>query len=272
MSESIVGEISWNEMLEGYFASTGEKAHCLSWIHKKSEERYAQLRTFIDLPVIAISSITGFLSVGSTSMFGNNQMAVSVSLGLLSLLVSVLNTTGTYFAWAKRAEGHRITSIQYARLYRFLSIEMSLPRDERMNPHDLLKHVKDQYDRLQEISPLVPPAIILEFQRKFKNDTDISKPEEANGLEKIVVFPNPLRDRGASSLPPPTPSVGTPNPPWGTELGGTFGSRVGGREARQGHPMGGEIGLVLREHHFPQSGADTTVPAPSERATAPSTE
>jgi hypothetical protein len=78
MGESIDGDISWNERLEHYFASTGEKAHCLSWIHKKAEERYARLRTFIDLPVIAISSITGFLSVGSTSMFGDNQVAVSI--------------------------------------------------------------------------------------------------------------------------------------------------------------------------------------------------
>jgi hypothetical protein len=87
-------------------------------------------------------------------------------LGLLSLLVSVLNTTGTYFAWAKRAEGHRISSIQYARLYRFLNIEMSLPREERMTPADLLKHTKDQYDRLQEVSPLIPPEVIAVFKQR----------------------------------------------------------------------------------------------------------
>lgn len=190
MSVSIEGDIHWNSRLEDYFASTGEKAHCLSWIHKRSEERYARLRTFIDLPVIAISSITGFLSVGSTSLFGDNQMGVSVALGLCSLLVSVLNTTGTYFGWAKRAEGHRISSIQYARLFRFLSIEMALPREERMTPSDLLKHTKDQYDRLQEVSPLIPPEIIGEFQKRFRDPKydAIAKPEESNGLESIDIY------------------------------------------------------------------------------------
>jgi hypothetical protein len=57
-----------------------------------------------------------------------------------------------------------------------------------MKPSDFLKYVKDQYDRLQEISPLVPPSIIREFQKKFDKYTDISKPEEANGLEKIEVY------------------------------------------------------------------------------------
>lgn len=188
MSESIGGGINWNERLEDYFASTGEKAQSLSWIHKRSEEIFARRRTFIDIPVIAISSLTGFLSVGSSQMFGDS-VATSVALGLCSLLVSILNTISTYFGWAKRAEGHRISSIQYARLFRFLSIEMSLPREERMTPSDLLKHTKDQYDRLSEISPLVPPSVIEDFKRRFKDYKDVSKPSEANGLEKIVVYP-----------------------------------------------------------------------------------
>jgi hypothetical protein len=57
-----------------------------------------------------------------------------------------------------------------------------------MQPNDFLKYVKDQYDRLQEISPLLPPEVIKEFQTKFADEKDISKPEEANGLEKITVY------------------------------------------------------------------------------------
>jgi hypothetical protein len=182
-------EIHWTEMLEEYFASTGEKAHCLSWCHKKAEQLYSNRRTWIDLPVIVISGVTGFLSAGSTSMFSNPTTS-SIALGVASLFVSILNTAGTYYGWAKRSEGHRISAIHYARLYRFISVELSLPRDERMAPNDFLKYVKDQYDRLQEISPLIPPEVIGEFQVKFANDNDISKPEEANGLEKITVYRN----------------------------------------------------------------------------------
>jgi len=196
MSEDIAQTISWNSRLEDYFASTGEKAHCLSWLHKRAEALYSFRRNFIDLPVIVISSMTGFLSVGSSTMFEGQEKWSSIALGIASLFVGVLNTTGSYFGWSKRAEGHRIASIQYAKLYRFLQIEMSLPREERMTPQALLKSTRDQYDRMQEISPLLPPEIIKEFQQKFKNEHEISKPEEANGLEKIAVWkdeiPNPL--------------------------------------------------------------------------------
>lgn len=183
--------IHWTEMLEEYFASTGEKAHCLSWCHKRSEAMYSKRKTWIDLPVIVISGVTGFLSAGSTTMFSDPATS-SVALGVASLFVSVLNTAGSYYGWAKRSEGHRISAIHYARLYRFISVELSLPRDERMDPSNFLKYVKDQYDRLQEISPLLPPEVIAEFQKKFANEKEISKPEEANGLEKITVFRNDI--------------------------------------------------------------------------------
>lgn len=191
MSE--IGDVSWNDRLEQYFASSGEKAHCLSMLHKHAEALYSRRRNFIDLPVIIGSGVIGFLNAGSSTMFEDPKIS-SVALGVGSLVVGILQTINTYFNWAKRAEGHRISSIQYSKLYRFLSIEMSLPRDERMSPADLLKQTKDTYDRLQEISPMLPPEVIHDFKKKFGKETEISKPEEANGLEKIEVYvENPLR-------------------------------------------------------------------------------
>lgn len=199
-STDMATNIHWTDKLEDYFVTTGEKANCLAWIHKKSEELFSMRRTYIDLPVIIGSGVIAFLNAGSQSMFDDARLA-SISLGVGSLVVGILNTMGTYFGWAKRAEGHRISAIDYAKLYRFIAIEMSLPREERMTPKDLLKKVKDDYDRLAEISPLVPPSVIHKFKRRFKKETEISKPEEANGLHKIEVFKPSAGD---------DPAVGTP--------------------------------------------------------------
>lgn len=186
-------EITWTPQLEEHFASTGEKAHCLAWCHKKCEEKYSSLRTFIDLPVIALSSICGFLQVGADQMFSDPKGS-AVGLGCLSLFTALLASIQSYFKWSARAEAHRIAAIQWSRLYRLLHIEMALPRDERKIPHDLLKDTKDTYDRLQEISPLISPDIIDHFKKNFDKYKDISKPEEANGLEKITIYQeNPLR-------------------------------------------------------------------------------
>jgi len=194
--------ISWHHSLEDYFRETGEKANCLAWCHKRSEELYAHRKTFIDLPVIVLSAVTGFLSVGSQQIF-QGWAYTPVVLGVSSLFVSVLNTVGSYFGWAKRQEGHRISSIQYSRLYRFLSVELGLPREERQTPTALLKYVRDQIDRLQEISPLLPPVVLDVFTSKFGKVEDIAKPEEANGLERITIYPaDNVKDVPTPSNPP----------------------------------------------------------------------
>jgi hypothetical protein len=198
-------EITWTDQLENHFASAGERAHCYAWCHKKAEEKYSRLRTFIDLPSICLSSICGFLQIGSDQMFSDKH-AAAVGLGMLSLFVALLSATNTYFKWSARAETHRICAIQWSRMYRHLSVEMNLPRNERKEPHDLLKDTQQNYDRLQEISPLIPPDIIDLFKRNFDKYKDISKPEEANGLEKITVYTeNPLRKIESFT------SNGTPN-------------------------------------------------------------
>jgi hypothetical protein len=128
-----------------------------------------------------------------------------------------MSTVGSYFAWARRAEGHRISALNYAKLYRFLSIEMSLPRPERMLPHDLLKFVKNEYDRLSEISPLIPTNIIDDFKKYFsdKKYDSISKPEDTNGLTPIHVYnvddmtiapeTKPMDEYSISVVSPPAP-------------------------------------------------------------------
>lgn len=208
----ISANITWTNRLEEYFASTGEKAIGLAWVHKRSEAIYSTRKTYIDLPVIIGSGVIAFLNAGSQSLFSDPKIS-SVALGIGSLFMGILNSVGTYFGWSKRAEGHRISAIHYSKLYRFITVELSLPRTERMSPHDFLKYVKDQYDRLAEISPMVPELVIHEFQRKFRNEKDISKPEEANGLHKIDIYRDGYDEvREIRNAKSPSPSTKNSSP------------------------------------------------------------
>ena len=98
-----------------------------------------------------------------------------------------------------------MSGIHYAKLYRFINVELRLPRDQRMQPGDFLKYVKDQYDRLAELSPLIPSSISKDFARQMEKYKDISKPEETNGLNKINIFVDTAHelDQVVSPLSPP---------------------------------------------------------------------
>lgn len=186
MSEDIATNISWNSSLERYFKETGEKAHGYSILHARAEQKFMTLKTPLDLGIIIIGTINGFLSVGSEQIF-NGWPYSSIIIGLVSLFVSMLSTISSYYSYGKRCEGHRQVGIQYAKLFRFLLIELGLPRNERMSPHDLLKLTKEAYDRLAEISPSIPNDIIETFKKQHHVETKVRKPSLTNGLEEIVI-------------------------------------------------------------------------------------
>jgi len=200
----IGNNVTWTVTLEDYFAQTGEKANGLAIMHKRAESIFTRRKTYIDLPVIVGSGAVAFLNAGSSSLFSDHQLAAT-ALGVGSLVIGILNTVGTYFGWAKRAEGHRMSSIHYAKLYRFINVEMRLPREQRMQPGDFLKYVKDQYDRLAELSPLIPTSITRSFVQQMEKYKDISKPEETNGLNKITIFVDSAHEleSAVSPLSPP---------------------------------------------------------------------
>ena len=207
MAEQTTREIHWNPRLELYFKQVGEKANCLSWCHKRAEELYSTKTVFIDLPCIIIGSVNGFISVGAKQIFPGDDMS-SLYIGVVALFVSLLNTVSSYFAWGRRAESHKMSSLNYAKLYRFLSVEMSLPRHERMVATDLLKYTKSEYDRLSEISPLLPPSVIDAFKSRFGKLTHIALPEETNGLHAVDIYSElqiPVSPREISAN---TPQVG----------------------------------------------------------------
>lgn len=199
------GDVSWNSQLERVISDEGERCLCFSWLHSKSEKRFSNLNTYISIPVIVMSTIAGSASIGSQSLFNGSQ-AGNICIGLISLSVGVMNTVSSFFSWAKRTEAHRIASITYQKVYRFILIELALPRCERMAAKDMLKIVRDQCDRLQEMSPQIPDIVIQEFKDKFgKTTPDLKKPEITNGLDPIFIYSEALASPKAIHLKdPPT--------------------------------------------------------------------
>lgn len=183
-------DIEWTDELEIYFKNTGERANGLAWLHKNAEARFSMARNYIEIPVIVLGVLNGAASVGSNTLFGDSQYA-AVGVGIVVLLTAILTTMISYFKWAARAEAHRISAIQFARLHRFIAVQMGLSRDERLPPSSFLRQVKDTIDRLDEISPILPTGSISEFKQKFSASSyaDVAMPAETNGLERIQVFP-----------------------------------------------------------------------------------
>lgn len=181
-------EIHWSNQLEVIIAQEGEKCRGLAWIHRHAETAMNRNNNYIQIPSIVLSTLTGATSISSTALFGEEHGATaSKVLGFISISVGIINTLGNYFSYAKKSESHRIAYLHYSKLFSWISVELSLPREERMAAEVMLKSLRIEMERLAETTPMPPEPILLDFKEKFK-DYDVSKPAETNGLAKINIF------------------------------------------------------------------------------------
>ena len=178
---------TWTSSLESYLKTLGENSLCLSVLHQQSEEHYSRLSIFIDLPVIILSTLCGSLTLSAKNMFGEELENDALKIvGGLSLFTAILGTVQSYFSFNRAAENHRISQIQYSQLYRFIKVQLGLPRAQRLPAKDLLKVTMQSFERLSETSNLISKKIAEDFKKKYKKD-QISRPSVVNGLETIKI-------------------------------------------------------------------------------------
>ena len=180
--------IEWSSQLEDILAKEGERCSGLSWLHTRAETLTSKYNAFVQVPVIILSTLAGTASVGSSTLFDGDTKTSSIAIGLVSIGVGILNTLGGFFAFAKRSEAHRIAHLSYAKLAAKISIELSLPRDERMSAETLLTHVRETMERLAETTPNCPQSIVDQFNSKYKDEKVIALPTEVNGIHPIKIY------------------------------------------------------------------------------------
>lgn len=189
MSDEEKRDIHWSNQLEDLIAGEAEKCRGLSWIHQQAEQIASTKNNYIQIPVIVLSTLCGTASVSSQTLFGpGNATVAGIAIGLVSISVGVLNTINSYFAFARKSEAHHIAAIHYSKLFSNISVELALPRTERLPPQILLKNLREQMERLAETTPSPPASVLLTFNAKFSGYKDVSKPIETNGLQKVRIF------------------------------------------------------------------------------------
>ena len=187
----------WSESLEKLFKKQAEHFLCLRYAHDSAQRFCSQANTYLTIPVIILSGLAGLGSVGSESLLPFQNSSILV--GFISFTAGTLQTISSYFAFAKRAEGHRVAALSFEKLHRHLEFQLKVDRPHRVPPDELIKVLKEETDRLNEVSPQIPSHTIQEFKKRFPT-VSVAVPTVLNGLEPVEL------------LAPPRPSSPAPSP------------------------------------------------------------
>lgn len=177
--------IDYDTDIEVLLKANAEECESLSLLHRLSYEKFNNLSNVINVPVIILSSAIGF---ATGIEIGYDK--INIVLGVASIFVGIIKSIDSYFGLPKRAEGHRICSLQYAQFNKRLAVELALKREQRQNPKDMLNLIKTDMKNLADIAPLIDEDIILKFKGKYADGSGHYKTHTANitnGLTPIMV-------------------------------------------------------------------------------------
>jgi hypothetical protein len=172
--------VSYTDEFENLLKAESEKSEAMSILHTMSSQKYNTLSIFINIPVIIVSSLIGFLS--PITLFENQ----AIFLGALSIIVAILKTIDNYFDWTKKGEAHRITGLNYAKISKFIQIQLSLEKECRILANDILTVITSDLQNLKDSEPSICQDIITKFNEKYK-DENTAKPPITNGLTKVII-------------------------------------------------------------------------------------
>jgi hypothetical protein len=180
----------WTKQLETLVSEWADKASCYQWMHQKTEVKFHRRNMYFTIPVIIMSTLTGTANFATDSIVDSpeHKQFVTFGIGAISLIAGIISTVANFLRYAQGSEAHRVAAVSWGKFQRFISIELSLHPNERMDAMSFLKMGRVELDRLIEQSPPIPPPIVQLFMDAFKDKPDIKKPEIAGGIEHTRIF------------------------------------------------------------------------------------
>lgn len=192
MSSDIIIEekdYNWRREQEEILKKWADKSLCFKLMHERAQKKYWCLNAWFNIPVIIISTITGTGNFASGS-FGPSGDFIIFILGAFNIFAGILATIANYTGVAQKLEAHRFAAVSWDKFSRKLQIELAKTREDRVKAKDFIKQCSEDYDRLIEISPILPNDIIRWFTKIIETgnfETQLGDCQQC--LFDIVCFP-----------------------------------------------------------------------------------
>ena len=178
MVDSTEKEIpQWYPQQEKILKKWAETASSYRYIHNTCHFNWKRWSIGFSLPVIILSTLTGAANFSMQSFPESWRATMPLMIGGVNVIAGIIATVGRFLRVDELTEGHSVSCIGFGKLARNITVELSLPVEERSaNGKDFLTFCRAEFDRLIEQSPSIHPKIAQKFMQQFKHHS-FQKPE-----------------------------------------------------------------------------------------------
>jgi hypothetical protein len=159
--------IEWTPEHATILVDWADKALCYRWLHSKSHNSYSRMNTWFTIPVIIMSTLTGTANFAQDRVPPEYVSMFTAIVGGVNLLAGILTTIQQFLKISELNEAHRVSSIAWGKFNRNVKVELAKAPQERTPVLQMLKHAKEEFDRLIETSPTLSDKIIQLFIYTF---------------------------------------------------------------------------------------------------------
>lgn len=192
-------EKAWHSQQEAILKRWSEIGSSYRFMHDRAFSKYSRQNFRFALPVIIISTVTGTANFAQGSFPEAWRDFVPLFIGFLNLSAGLITTIAQFLRVSELLEGHRAASIAYSKFSRNISVELSLPREDRSTGGtEFINTCRNELDRLIEQSPNIPIEIVNEFGARFKNTT-FMKPEILN-ITDVEVYHDDRKEKAKRKM------------------------------------------------------------------------
>lgn len=182
-------------------------AKCFRWMHEQAYNVYWWIHVCFMVPVIILSTVAGTGNFALSKFSGEDAMTAAMVIGVLSLVAGMMSTILQFLKVVENLEAYRQAFLSWGQMARDIEYELAKAPAKRQPSLDFMEKIATDYNRLAEISPVIPDRVKARFHRLMatSGDPQLMLPDICGGLRHTTRFGDdqmfevsPLSNEGAA--------------------------------------------------------------------------
>ena len=197
MNKEVIEVIEvWTSSDESILKEWSDKAICYRWLYEQAYHKYNTKLLWFMIPVIVLSTLTGTANFAQDRLPEEHRGTFAMVVGGLNLFTAILTTVAQFLKISELKEGFNNALKSWDKFNRAIKLELMKKPSERIIKKELINNAKKDYDKLVDESPILPPDIIILFNKKFKNiNPNLILPEICDSLQETKIYKEDVLNR-----------------------------------------------------------------------------